>query len=287
MSRIARVTAPADVDAFYHVIARVASGAYLLEGDEDKGRLIDVLYRAAEFSGVRIANYVAMDNHLHLIVLVPASDGSPVPAEEVLRRVEALYGADYARLLAAHVAAKGVLAGERLLDGYRRRMGDLGEFMKTFKQRYTQWYNRRRGHVGTLWTGRFKSVLVEGGKYLRALARYVDHNPLRAHMVEKGKLYRWSCQGAARGGDVRAVASRKLLAEHVGAAEVDWREEPEREPRFSNGVVMGSLEFVRRWIDERFPLNAGGRRRRPLPVVGDMFATHGGRSALRRAASVA
>ena len=29
------------------------------------------------------------------------------------------------------------------------------------KQRFSRWYNRRQERFGTLWAGRFKSVLVE------------------------------------------------------------------------------------------------------------------------------
>lgn len=41
-------------------------------------------------------------------------------------------------------------------------MWDLSEFMKRLKQRFAEWYNRRKGRKGTLRKGRFKSVLVEG-----------------------------------------------------------------------------------------------------------------------------
>ena len=41
-------------------------------------------------------------------------------------------------------------------------MYDLGEFMKTLKQRLTQSYNGQHGRKGTLWEERYKSILVEG-----------------------------------------------------------------------------------------------------------------------------
>ena len=44
-------------------------------------------------------------------------------------------------------------------------MHDLSEFMKTLKQRFSIWYNRNHDkRLGTLWTERFKSVLVEGSE---------------------------------------------------------------------------------------------------------------------------
>ena len=42
--------------------------------------------------------------------------------------------------------------GERkFLEPYYARMWDVSHFMKLLKQRFTQWYNSRRGRRGTLW----------------------------------------------------------------------------------------------------------------------------------------
>jgi len=38
------------------------------------------------------------------------------------------------------------------------------------------WFNRRHGRVGTLWEGRFKSVLLEKGEAVRMVAAYIDLN---------------------------------------------------------------------------------------------------------------
>ena len=64
----------------------------------------------------------------------------------------------------------GVSAGElsdQYIRGikarYTRRMCDLSEFVKSIKQRFTQWYNSEDGTKGTLWEGRFKSELVQSG----------------------------------------------------------------------------------------------------------------------------
>jgi hypothetical protein len=39
-----------------------------------------------------------------------------------------------------------------------------------FKGHFAQWYNRRHGRYGVLWADRFKSVLLEGGEALAAVA---------------------------------------------------------------------------------------------------------------------
>jgi hypothetical protein len=77
--------------------------------------------------------------------------------------------------------------------------------MKSLKQRYSMWYNRKHNRVGTLWSERFKSVLVEGEvAALQIVAGYIDLNPVRAGIVDDPKDYRWSSYGEAVAGSARA-----------------------------------------------------------------------------------
>ena len=58
-------------------------------------------------------------------------------------------------------------------------------------QRFTMWYNHNYGRVGTLWSERFKSTLVEGKRFtLQIVAAYIDLNPVRAGIVRDPKQYR-------------------------------------------------------------------------------------------------
>lgn len=56
---------------------------------------------------------------------------------------------------------------------------------------YTRMINFREKWRGYLWEGRFKSFIVDE-KYLYAVVRYVERNPVRAQMVEKAEDYQWS-----------------------------------------------------------------------------------------------
>ena len=96
--------------------------------------------------------------------------------------------------------------------------GDLSEFMKTFKQRVSQWYNSNYSHEGTLWGGRFKSVLVEDGRYLRNLVAYIHGNPIRAGLVTRAADYEWSASidvyflfGAMRSRIIAIAPSPEML----------------------------------------------------------------------------
>jgi hypothetical protein len=80
------------------------------------------------------------------------------------------------------------------------RMGDVSEFIKTLKQRFTQWFNKRQGRRGTLWEERFKSVLMEGrGHVLATMAAYIDLNAVRAGLVKDPKDFRFCGYRKIRG----------------------------------------------------------------------------------------
>ena len=265
MARIRRVKLP--TTAWYHLIARVTNQEFLLETDGKKSNFIDFLYRSLEFSGVELGTYAIMDNHIHLFVRVP--EAQKLNDEEILRRISVLNGIERAEVvkekwetwLATGQEARYTADRTRFL----RRMYDVSQFMKTLKELFTMWYNRKYRHVGTLWTDRFKSVLVEDGDYAERVRVYIEANPVRAGIVEKPTDYYWSGIGAAKRGDLIAKQGQALLAgERIG--EIESRKEDDRtdEKRplvtgmpivpsrrvipFSNGKILGSQSFVTRIV---------------------------------------
>jgi len=282
MARIARVKA--EGEAFYHVVSRIANKAFLMNNDEKKEVFVNMLHRAADFSGVDVVTYVVMDNHFHLCVRVPKREGE-IPESEILRRVGVLYGEDRRAALEKRLAGfreegdDTVIAAE--LEKLRARMGDLSEFMKTLKQRVSQWYNSNYSHEGTLWSGRFKSVLVEDGRYLNNLIAYIHGNPIRAGLVTRAADYKWSAPGAAAKGDARAKKGLSLLGVSVGDGGFAVRD-----GRFVNGMIIGSKAFVKE-MASRHSLCFGDVAVKVREYVLGMvktYATHGQRSAPAEAA---
>ena len=275
-----------DGEGYYHVIDRIAHREFLLKDEQIKKRLLDLMRRAAEFSGVDVCTYVLMDNHLHLCVHVP--EAGEMDEQTVVERVGTLYGepraaalrAELERLRAAGMEADAV----RMLDRLRARMGDLSEFMKTFKQRVTQWYNRELGHEGTLWCGRFKSVLLEKDDAVRAVANYIHCNPVRAKMVESAEAYRWSGLGAAARGDAHAIRGLSVIGMAVATCQL--KDILGRDSRLANGLVVGGIGFVREMTGRLRAKFRGSPTLRKIGAFGkaSLYASHGGRSAPRRVA---
>jgi hypothetical protein len=172
-----------------------------------------ILRKAAKFSGINVLTYTILSNHFHVLLEVPTQ---PVLDDaELLRRVTALYGTVEAtqhkeRWDSWNKDGLGQLA-EYEQAQLRKRMGDISPFMKLLKQRYSISYNQRHKRTGTLWEGRYVSILVEGeSRALSAIAAYIDLNPVRAGLVKDPADYRWSGYGESCGGS--EVARRGILA---------------------------------------------------------------------------
>ena len=69
---------------------------------------------------------------------------------------------------------------------------NLSRCMRHINGIYTQRYNARNGCDGTLFRGRYKSIVVDADSYLLELVRYIHRNPLRAGIVTKLDDYEWS-----------------------------------------------------------------------------------------------
>lgn len=214
--RMRRLKVLGEMAAVYHCVTRTVGGAFLF-GEKEKEMLRRQLWQVAEFSGVEVLTYCLLSNHFHILVRVPAKES--ISDAELLRRYRLLYPKDTA-LTRKH--AKGVLedpaktventlaaGGEEariLRTALLRRMGDVSEFMKTLKQRYSVWYNRTHDRFGTLWAERFKSVLIENDRYaLATVAAYIDLNPVRAGLVDDPKDYRFCGYGEAVGEGGRRI----------------------------------------------------------------------------------
>jgi REP element-mobilizing transposase RayT len=62
--------------------------------------------------------------------------------------------------------------------------GNLSRCFRHIDGIYTQRFNRRHDHDGSLFRGRYKALLIEAESYLLQLVRYIHRNPLKAGMTE-------------------------------------------------------------------------------------------------------
>jgi len=193
--------------AVYHCMSHTVSEVRL----DDRAREIlrKQLWQIADYCGVHVFTYALMSNHFHVLVRVPLKTDD-VPDAELLRRHDVLYPRP-SRLLAARMK---VIREQLKTNGpqavkWRKQqlslMCDISPFMKLLKQRFSVWFNRTQNRRGTLWSERFKSVLVEGrDNVLSTMAAYIDLNPVRAGMAADPKDYRFCGYAEALAGNKTA-----------------------------------------------------------------------------------
>lgn len=162
-----------------------------------------MMWHISDFLGIEILDYVVMSNHYHQLLFVPGL--IELSDKELLERLRIYYGDTDPHYLEFHDAlAKGDKSVDLLRVQYLKRMGNISELAKILKQSFTCWYNWRNKRKGTLWMGRFGSVLAENSaKAAITMAAYIDLNPVRASLVDDPKDYPYCGYAAALAGSDR------------------------------------------------------------------------------------
>lgn len=73
-----------------------------------------------------------------------------------------------------------------------RNADSISNMMQSLGRCYVRYINLTYQRTGTLWEGRYKSSLVDTSGYFLTLSRYIELNPIRAHMVTLSGEYPWS-----------------------------------------------------------------------------------------------
>ena len=208
-------------DSVHHLVSRIAHRVFFMKDDE-RNDFVGMMRRVAEFCGIKLLGWCIMTNHFHILAYLPVRP-DVIGEGEVLRRVKILKGSAGEDHLAGELARLRMQHAEdevaRMLDRLRARMYDLGEFMKMLKQWFTQEYNRRYSHVGTLWESAYhdKGVPMKVSDMARVLA-YIHLNPIRALITAGFAEYPWSSLTVARKGDAEAIAGLKFVYDSEDAS---------------------------------------------------------------------
>jgi len=271
MARTARFKETAEGSAHYHLMSDTNDKKFLFEKGRVKSSLIDALKRSASFSGIGLDAYAGMDNHFHVVCEVVRT-GEPVPEDELIRRVAILKGDSAGAELAERWRELRSAGLDDLVEAdqnsLRRRMNDISEFMKTFKEVFNIRFKREQSYKGSIWSGRFKSTLIENGKYLETCRRYVYLNPVRAGIVKHAADYPWCWIAPSDGPSAGSVP---------GWAAVEARI-MRRVVQIGEGKIFGSRGFVTDMVvalGDRFRSRSVAARE--VDELG--YATHGWRLA--------
>jgi REP element-mobilizing transposase RayT len=210
----------------------------LLLDEEAKETFRKELWQVADYCGIAILTYSVLSNHFHVDCKVPQS--TPVSDPELLRRYQVLYPPKARKrgpsleVIRRQLEAGGP-EGLRWREKQLAQTGDISGYMKLLKQRFSTWYNRSNDRVGTLWTERFNSVLVEPkARASEAVAGYIDLNAVRAGLVKDPKDYRYCGYAEAVAGN---EAARRGLMEVLGMSNWEEAQAAYRQMLFGTGAA--------------------------------------------------
>lgn len=213
--RVARIKVLSDEGpGTYHAMSRTVNGERLFD-NVAKEVFRKMIWQIADYTGVQVLTYAILDNHFHVLLSVPQR--TPVSDEELLRRFRVLYPRPTRYESRRLEAIKSLLRinGPEAAAWRKQQlalMGDLSQYMKLLKQRFTRWFNCSHRRYGTLWSERFKSILLEPkARTIEAVAAYIDLNCVRAILAQDPKDYRFCGYAEAVGGSALARAGIQTI----------------------------------------------------------------------------
>jgi REP element-mobilizing transposase RayT len=104
----------------------------------------------------------------------------------------------------------------------RPTLPNLSAAMRHLNSEYAKNWNRRHQRVGHVFQGRFKDQLVQNGRYLFALCRYIALNPVRAGLVTKPEAWAWGSSRAIYGlQDCPSFLAAERTLQLFGSGDID------------------------------------------------------------------
>jgi hypothetical protein len=180
-----RIVKP-EVTRWYHCISECVRGASLL-GVLRKQWIQNRLQELTQIFSIDVAGFGTMDAHLHVLIYLDLETCKDWSDDEVLTRWAKLYPPKRANRC-PYDSIDEWIATKRDDASYimkiRKRLTDLGWFMKSLKEPLSGMANKADGAKGAFWSARYKSIAVLDEAALLATAVYIDLNPLAAGIAK-------------------------------------------------------------------------------------------------------
>lgn len=134
---------------------------------------------------------------------------------------------------------------------------------------FTQYINKRYKRTGRLWESRYHSCIVDKERYLWAVARYIEQNPVMARMAKQPEDYPYSSAKAHLCGSHDGVLGETLFEAWQRRGYIEFMRQNIREEelclirnRTRDGRPLGSENFIlkmERKLDRIFKTKPRGR----------------------------
>ncbi len=174
----------------YHLMSRCARKLMLTDDPKRKDFMLAWLKALDGSYAVEVGRFALMGNHFHAVVRVNLALAEAWSPMEVVAR--------WVKLHPPRDGRHRPLTGDDLdqwtanlarmpeqVEALRTKLASVSQFMKDFKQRVAEVFNKEDQASGVFWQGRFQSVPLASDSSLLAGMVYVDLNPHAAKLCEK------------------------------------------------------------------------------------------------------
>ena len=180
---------------YYHIVSRCVRRAYLCGSDQSNGKtyehrrlwIEERLRLLSSIFAIDLCSYAIMSNHYHIVLKLCPEQSDSWSTKDILNRWHCLH--------------KGTLLTQQFLDEkpldsaqaeaveetamiWKKRLCDLGWFMKCINEPIARLANKEDRCTGHFWEARFHSDPLMTEEALLTAMTYVDLNPIRAKMAD-------------------------------------------------------------------------------------------------------
>lgn len=170
-------------EGWYHVYNRVAcekDRMPLSEAEHSREMFIQFLDFYTKAYRCKLATYVVMGNHYHLILKMDS-----------YRKLSQKELQESAKLFYPNTFDQTNRWSDAHWEQFNRRLFNLADLMRNIQQGFARWYNKNHKRRGRFWADRFKSTILLGEEALLECMQYVDLNPIRAGLVNRPEEYEY------------------------------------------------------------------------------------------------
>lgn len=207
---------------WYHCISKCVRGHRLLNARR-KQWIQDRLEELVQIFAIDVASFSILDNHLHVLAHLDVNAPRRWSKAEVLRRWARLHPPRDSRRRPLKCLKRWIRekqSDHKFVNTLRKRLANLGWFMKSLKEPLARLANEADGTDGAFWSARYKSIAILDVPALLATSIYIDLNPLAAGIVKLPEEARYTslllrierCRELGRLSDLKAARVSSAVA---------------------------------------------------------------------------
>ena len=176
------------VTPWYHCISRCVRRAFLCGAQygHRKEWIESRLEVLSKIFTIHVGGFAILDNHLHVLLKLDCEQSQTLTAEEVARRWGTLCPPrdDFHKPMPiTDIWIANRVKDVEWIETMRKRLCELGWFMKFLKEPIARRANREDNCTGAFFEGRFRSIAILDEVSLLATMAYIDLNPVAAGLA--------------------------------------------------------------------------------------------------------